>query len=112
MAWQYATLLVLSPATLYGLALAAAALASAFYRRPCPACGRRGLKCVGFIRATVVINGRRAPDHWTYYRCELCRATFKLHHRRWHWIEAGELALYSAGRAKPAVPPERRPSGS
>jgi hypothetical protein len=62
MYWVYLVLLVLSPAILYGFALAAAALVSAYYRRPCLACGRRGLKSVNFIRATVVVNGRRAPD--------------------------------------------------
>jgi hypothetical protein len=111
-AWQYATLLVLSPAILYGLALSATALISTVYRRQCPACGRRDLKYVGFIRASVAIDGRPAPDHWTYHRCESCRAAFKLHHGQWHQIEAGELAFYTADRAEPAVPPERRPSDS
>lgn len=110
MAWQYVTLLVLSPAILYGLGLAAAALASTFYRRRCPACGRRGLRCVNFIRAAVVIDGRRAPDRWSYYVCELCGAGFKLHRGQWHRVEAGELALYTAERTEPAVPPERRSS--
>ena len=58
--WVYAILLVLSPAILYGLALVAVSI----YRGRCPACGRRGMKCVNFIRATVVIDGRRAPDYW------------------------------------------------
>jgi hypothetical protein len=89
--WMYAAMLVLSPAILYGLALAAAALASAFYRRTCPACGRRGLKCVNFIRATVLVDGHRAPDYWSYYVCELCGAGYKLHHGNWLAVGAEEI---------------------
>lgn len=80
MRWVYAVLLVLSPAILYGIGLLVAAMMLAYYRRPCPACGKRGLKCVNFLRATVLINGQRAPDSCAYYDCERCGARFKLHH--------------------------------
>lgn len=83
MRWVYAILFVLSPAILYGIGLLVAAIMLAYYRRPCPACGRRGLKCVNFVMATVLINGRRAPDSWAYYDCERCGARLKLHHHEW-----------------------------
>lgn len=79
----YAILLVLSAALLYGTALLVTAIAGKWYRRVCPACGLRGLKCVNFIRATVLVEGKRAPDHWAYYVCEKCGAAFKLHHGAW-----------------------------
>jgi hypothetical protein len=88
--WVFAALLVLSPAILYGLALVAAALVSAYYRRPCPACGQRGLKCVNWIRATVLVNGRRAPDSESYYVCEQCGAAHKLHRGKWEGVSEGE----------------------
>jgi hypothetical protein len=96
MGWFYATLLVLSPAILYGVALVVAALVSAYYRRRCPACGERGLKCVNFIRATVVIDGRRAPDSWSYYVCELCGAGFKLHRGELSSVTADEIQRYGS----------------
>ena len=48
----------------------------------CPACGTRGLKCVNFIMATVLVDGKRAPDSWSYYRCDKCGKPFKLHNNR------------------------------
>ena len=94
MYWVYfvlLVLLVLSPAILYAFALVAAALASTYYRRLCSACGRRGLKSVNFIRATVVVNGRRAPDFWSYYICELCGSGFKLHRGELSGVTADEI---------------------
>jgi hypothetical protein len=99
--WVYAALLVLlvlSPAILYGLALVVAALTAAFYRRPCPKCGRRGLRSTNFIRATVLIDGQRAADHWAYYVCNLCESGFKLHRGKWLSVEAAELERYNSGR--------------
>ena len=83
MEWPSAILLILSPAILYGLLLVATAISRKYYRRRCPKCSMRGLKSVNFIRATIVINGKRAPDSWSYYVCERCGAAFKLHHGRW-----------------------------
>jgi hypothetical protein len=88
-------LLILSPAILYAIALGVTALVSTFYSRKCPACSERGLKSVNFIRATIVIDGRRAPDFWSYYECDRCGAGFKLHHDEWTRVEAAELKQYS-----------------
>jgi hypothetical protein len=90
MIWLYLTLIVLSPAILYGIALIATAIATKYYRRPCLTCGERGLKCVNFIRATIIVNGRRAPDYWSYYVCEKCGAEFKLHHDEWKDVPENE----------------------
>jgi hypothetical protein len=86
MGWLLAALLVLSPALLYGLLLVFAAL----HRGRCAACGQRGLKCVGATLATVVVNGRRAPDSWSYYACDKCGAAFKLHCDQWTRVPAEE----------------------
>lgn len=83
MRWVFAVLLVLSPAILYGIGLLITAIMSAYYRRPCPACGERGLKWVNGLRATILINGQRAPDYWAYYDCERCGVHFKVHHGEW-----------------------------
>ncbi|MFA6543883.1 MAG: hypothetical protein WCS99_05635 [Limisphaerales bacterium] len=48
-------------------------------RRVCPTCGRRALRRVQWILATVIIDGHRAPDSWTYFLCESCGARFKQH---------------------------------
>jgi hypothetical protein len=90
MKWDLAALLVLSPAILYGIALIVSALVSAFYRRLCPACGQRGLKCVNWIRATALVNGRRASDIWSYYVCEKCGVPHKLHRGKWEGVPEGE----------------------
>jgi hypothetical protein len=85
--WVCVVLLVLSPALLYGLALIAVAIC----RERCPECGHRGMMCLNFIRATVVIDGRRAPDSWAYYACEMCGARMKLHRGVWGPIPDDEL---------------------
>jgi hypothetical protein len=90
MEWVYAGFVVLSSAILYGIALAVAALVSACYRPPCPACGRRGLTCVNWIRATVLVKGRRVPDSWSYFVCERCGAAHKLHHGKWGCVPEAE----------------------
>ena len=43
----------------------------------CPDCNTKTLVSRNWIRATVVINGQRAPDSWTYYECEGCGARWK-----------------------------------
>ncbi|QIF05275.1 hypothetical protein [Roseimicrobium sp. ORNL1] len=48
-------------------------------RRACPACAQKEVRCVQWIRATVLIDGRRAPDSWCYYLCDACGARFKQH---------------------------------
>jgi hypothetical protein len=67
--------------------------------RRCPRCGRRGgMTLVNFIRATVVIDGRRAPDHWSYYRCRRCGARLKHHHDQWGDVPDAELHYFGESR--------------
>jgi hypothetical protein len=48
------------------------------YLRPrCPKCNARGLRLAQFIRATVLVDGQRAPAAWSYYRCPTCTARFR-----------------------------------
>ena len=90
MLWLYGVLLLLSPAILYRAALALAAAAVAEDTPACPACGQPGLKCVNFIMATVLVDGRRTPDSWSYYVCERCGAAHKLHRGDWESVPEGE----------------------
>lgn len=76
-------LLVLSPGILYGIALLLTALASRYYRGPCPRCGGRGLRSLGLTKATVLIDGRRAPDFWIDYECKLCGVELRKHRGTW-----------------------------
>lgn len=73
--WALAILLVLSPAVLY----AVLGVLVTVCRGRCPECGKKGLKRVNFIRATIVVDGQRASDSWAYYVCEKCNAAFKMH---------------------------------
>lgn len=45
----------------------------------CPHCGRRGLRMKNHIRASIEINGQRAPDSWAYFQCEFCYVRLKQH---------------------------------
>ena len=74
-----AILLILSPAILYVLL----GLLVTVRRSPCSACGKRDLKCVNFIRATIEVDGKRMPDSCSYYVCDKCGAAFKWHRRAW-----------------------------
>jgi hypothetical protein len=85
--WVYAILLVLSPALLYVVV----GLLLSIYRERCPECGQRGLTCVNVIKATVAIDGMRAPDSWGYYSCEKCGASLKHHRGVWGPIPDDEL---------------------
>jgi DNA-directed RNA polymerase subunit RPC12/RpoP len=78
-----AILLVLSPGIMYAVALLVTALASRYYRARCPRCGGRGLRSLGLTMATVFFNGRRAPDYWIDYTCELCGAEVRKHRGAW-----------------------------
>jgi hypothetical protein len=68
-------------------------------RQVCPTCSRRALRCVQWIRATVLIEGRRAPDSWSYFLCESCGAHFKRHiGREFEVPSEAEWAQYCAHR--------------
>lgn len=43
----------------------------------CPSCSKPALQQVQFIRATIIRDGRRAPDSWSYFWCSACEARFK-----------------------------------
>ena len=62
----------------------------------CKECGQRGLKCVGGAKATIVVDGKRAPDSWLDYRCPKCDALFRKHRGVWTRI-VNDLPPYAAG---------------
>jgi uncharacterized protein (DUF1684 family) len=73
---QLAALTIAVVALALALYLSAAWLVS-LRRALCPSCGQRSLHCIQWIRATVIIDGRRAPDSWGYFVCESCGGKFK-----------------------------------
>jgi hypothetical protein len=91
-----AIVLVLSPAILYGLLLVLVAV----WRSPCPACGRRGLKMAGGVKATILVNGKRAGDHWSYYVCQQCGAGFKWHRGNLSLASEGEIRHYCGSQTR------------
>lgn len=52
-------------------------------QRPCPECGAQALRWVTFLRATVLVDGRRAPDSWSLHECEACGVRLKDHRGTW-----------------------------
>lgn len=58
--------------------------------RKCPRCGKRGcIHCVELIKATMIKpDGRRYPDHWSYWLCSHCKAKLKKYHGE--FIDADE----------------------
>ena len=75
--WVFVVLIISLPFIIYGVI----AVFVYFYRDKCPDCGKRTLKTVEFIKATVITDGERAPDSWAYYLCKNCGARYKKHHR-------------------------------
>src|SRR5690606_15437256 len=100
MNWVLALLIVLALAILYGFAVLMAGFAAKHYQAQCPACGRRALKQVTFIRATVVIDGKRCPDSWSYHRCEWCQAAFKKHQDTLLPVADPEIGPFESGNSK------------
>jgi hypothetical protein len=43
----------------------------------CPACGNKSLRCVQWIRMTVLVEGKKVPDNRKYFQCGSCDARFK-----------------------------------
>ena len=74
---------------LYGAFYGAIALYFRFYRSRCPRCGKRGMKIVGGVLATIEVNGRRA-DSWTDYGCENCGVVMRWHRERWEEVPEGD----------------------
>ena len=94
MIWVWAIFLVLSPAILYVLLGVAVSLKDKYFPRRCPTCNIRALHSVNFIKATILVNGRRAPDCWEYLLCTSCRKPFKLHHGKWEDVSAEEFKQF------------------
>jgi hypothetical protein len=43
----------------------------------CPACGNKSLRCVQWIRATELVEGKRVQNSVRYFLCKSCDARFK-----------------------------------
>jgi hypothetical protein len=43
----------------------------------CPHCHANMLEVIHFLRATVVINGKRAPDSYFVYHCSNCKKPYQ-----------------------------------
>lgn len=78
MPWALTLLLIvvlpIAACILFGVALQ---LKTKWFPRRCPCCGVGALQQTDWIRATIVIYGRRAPDSWSDYRCAHCAAMFR-----------------------------------
>ena len=53
-----------------------------FEKRKCPGCGEPTLETFNFIKATIVVDGQRAPDSYKLVRCQNCSAEWKLRGER------------------------------
>jgi C4-type Zn-finger protein len=42
------------------------------HREDCPNCSKDTLQIVNFLKATILINGRRAPDSYMILECSHC----------------------------------------
>jgi hypothetical protein len=90
MNWIWLVLLVLSPGIVYVLAMFAVAIGSMYFPRRCPRCGQRGLIRVNSALATIIIDGKRTPDSWSYERCQKCNAHLKRHRSQWLDVQDAE----------------------
>ncbi|QDV72745.1 hypothetical protein K2D_09100 [Planctomycetes bacterium K2D] len=64
----------------------------------CPACGQKRLKMVNFVRATIEVDGERAPDAWSYHECEHCNKRFKQHRGRFTTASEHESRHFDISR--------------
>ena len=48
-----------------------------WFRARCPTCNRPGIEVVQFLRATVVVDGKRGPAAWSYLSCPHCGGRFR-----------------------------------
>lgn len=62
-----------------------------YTRDVCPGCGQRALVMVNFIRATVIVDGKTAPDSWSCHVCESCGSRWRGRGREWEPIPEGEV---------------------
>ena len=73
-----------------------------FHRDICPQCGQQALRTVNLIKATILVEGVRRPDSWTYHLCESCGARLKKHRGAWkpatpdEWDRYGQLRTRAA----------------
>jgi len=66
----------------------------------CPRCGSRSLVQTDFIRATTLVNGRRAPDSWSLHNCKECNARLRFHRKQWFDAEACDLRYFDPRSAR------------
>src|ERR1039457_3650453 len=94
------TLLVLSPAILYGCAL----LFVAVYRGRCPRCHRHGLRCVGgYLWDGRTEQGQPCGGSVSFYLCQCCSAHLRRVARDWSDASDEEWQRH--------VPPPPNPQG-
>lgn len=48
-------------------------------RKPCPYCGVKAVQTVNSVLATIIVDGKRMPDSWSYCECDVCHARYKDH---------------------------------
>ena len=101
MIWVWVILLILSPAILYVLAGITLALKKKFLPRCCPACGVRALRSINFIMATVLVNGKRAPDSWEYLLCMSCGKALEVNRGQWETPSPEEKQKYFPRDSRP-----------
>ena len=55
--------------------------------KPCPNCDQATLETENFIKATILVNGKRAPAAYIIYKCSHCKAHY------YESINSGKLEL-------------------
>jgi predicted RNA-binding Zn-ribbon protein involved in translation (DUF1610 family) len=46
-------------------------------RRICPECGKKSLRCVQWVRISVLVEGKKTPESTSYFQCDSCNARLK-----------------------------------
>ncbi|MCE5278332.1 MAG: hypothetical protein ABFD92_01165 [Planctomycetaceae bacterium] len=97
MKWAVVILLVLSPAILYGIAIAVIALSRKYFPLRCPSCSKRGL---AMVNSSLVMlddgDGKHHCEYRSFYKCPSCHASFRrtrsgispLPEEEQHWLNA------------------------
>jgi predicted RNA-binding Zn-ribbon protein involved in translation (DUF1610 family) len=90
-------LVLLIGVALYRAFYQACALFFRIYRSRCPRCGKRGLKIIGGYLATVMVDGKRAPDSSTDYACDKCGAVMRWHRGEWKEVPEADISAIRSG---------------
>ncbi len=91
MKWLWATLLVLSPAILYAVALVLVAIRIHIFPPRCPQCNRRTLRVAGGIRETYPTG----KGTGSFYQCKRCRKKLFWANDDHQWHDAEDSPLMS-----------------